>query len=40
LQLKEKVKTLEQSLTHLVREFEEERGALIVKSENENESSR
>ncbi|KXJ08501.1 basal body-orientation factor 1 [Exaiptasia diaphana] len=39
-ELKEKVKTLEQSLTHLVREFEEERQTMIEKADNEAKSSR
>ncbi|KAK3708366.1 hypothetical protein QZH41_014832, partial [Actinostola sp. cb2023] len=39
-ELQEKVKTLEQALTHLVREFEGERGTLIEKADNETRSVR
>lgn len=40
LQLQDKVKTLEKSLSHVVREFEAERAALVQKAEDETRSSR
>ncbi|CAH3161550.1 unnamed protein product [Pocillopora meandrina] len=39
-ELQEKVKTLEKSLSHVVREFEAERASLVQKSEDETRSSR
>ncbi|EDO37303.1 predicted protein, partial [Nematostella vectensis] len=39
-ELQEKVKTLEKSLSHLVREFEDERNAIVQATEDETRSSR